>query len=57
VVSVHPGVTHEQIAENTGWSIRFADDVAQTQPPTDTELTVLRDLQARTARAHATGVR
>jgi glutaconate CoA-transferase subunit B len=57
VVSVHPGVTREQIAENTGWPIRFADDVAQTQPPTETELTVLRDLQARTARAHATGAR
>jgi glutaconate CoA-transferase subunit B len=55
VVSVHPGVTREQIAENTGWPIRFAEEVAQTQPPTETELTVLRDLQARTARAHVTG--
>jgi hypothetical protein len=27
--------------------------VATTPPPTETELTVLRDLQARTAKAHA----
>ncbi|HET9493694.1 MAG TPA: CoA-transferase, partial [Chloroflexia bacterium] len=57
VVSVHPGVNREQIAENTGWPIRFVDDVAQTPPPTATELTVLRDLQDRTARAHGTGAR
>jgi glutaconate CoA-transferase subunit B len=55
VVSVHPGVTREQIAENTGWPIRFAGEVAETPAPTEAELTVLRDLQTRTARAHATG--
>jgi glutaconate CoA-transferase, subunit B len=54
VVSVHQGVQHEQIAEATGWPIRFAEQVEQTPPPTDTELGVLRDLQARTARAHGT---
>jgi glutaconate CoA-transferase subunit B len=52
VVSVHSGATREQIAVNTGWPIRFADSVAQTPPPTPTELVVLRDLHARTARAH-----
>jgi glutaconate CoA-transferase subunit B len=52
VTSIHPGVTREQIQENTGWAIRFAADVAETSPPTAAELTVLRDLQARTARAH-----
>jgi glutaconate CoA-transferase subunit B len=55
VVSVHPGVTREQIAENTGWPIRFAGEVAQTPAPAEAELTVLRDLQTRTARAHGTG--
>ncbi|HEU5010962.1 MAG TPA: CoA-transferase subunit beta [Roseiflexaceae bacterium] len=52
VTSIHLGVTREQIQENTGWAIRFAADVAETPPPTAAELTVLRDLQARTARAH-----
>ncbi|MEJ2624903.1 MAG: CoA-transferase subunit beta [Pseudolabrys sp.] len=53
VVSIHPGVTREQIQENTGWQVKFAAQVAETPPPTDNELKVLRDLQARTARAHA----
>jgi glutaconate CoA-transferase subunit B len=52
VTSIHPGVTRAQIQENTGWKIRFAADVAATPPPTADELAVLRDLQARTARAH-----
>jgi glutaconate CoA-transferase, subunit B len=52
VMSIHHGVTRDRITENTAWPIRFAPDVAQTPPPTSTELQVLRDLQARTARAH-----
>ncbi len=52
VTSIHPGVTREQITENTGWPIRFAPDVAETPPPTPEELQVLRALHARTAAAH-----
>jgi glutaconate CoA-transferase subunit B len=32
--------------------VRFAATVAETPPPTAHELEVLRDLHARTARAH-----
>lgn len=53
VTSIHEGVTREQIGEATGWPIEFADEVATTSPPTDEELTVLRDLHERTDRAHA----
>ena len=53
VVSIHAGVTREQIQENTGWQVRFAAKVAETPPPTARELEVLRDLHARTDRAHA----
>jgi glutaconate CoA-transferase, subunit B len=53
VVSIHEGVTREQVSANTGWTLRFADTVARTPPPDETEIAVLRDLQARTARAHA----
>lgn len=53
VVSLHPGITHEQVTENTGWPIRFAAEVSETPAPTSGELTVLRDLHARTKRAHA----
>jgi glutaconate CoA-transferase subunit B len=55
VVSLHPGVTREQVAEKTGWAIQFADSLEETAPPTEDELDTLRDLQARTARAHGTG--
>ncbi len=52
VTSIYPGVTREQVQENTGWAIRFAADVAETPPPTADELAVLRNLQNRTARVH-----
>jgi glutaconate CoA-transferase subunit B len=55
VISLHPGVKRDQVAEQTGWPIRFADSLEQTPPPTEQELSTLRDLQARTARAHGTG--
>ncbi|UTW10128.1 CoA-transferase subunit beta [Marinobacterium rhizophilum] len=53
VTSIHPGVTREQIIENTGWAIRFADQVVETPAPNETELSALRALNERTARAHA----
>jgi glutaconate CoA-transferase, subunit B len=52
VTSIHPGVTRDQINDNTGWPVRYAANVAETKPPTVDELTVLRELHARTARAH-----
>jgi len=52
VTSMHPGVTCEEILDHTGWDVRFADQVEETAPPTAEDLGVLRDLHARTARAH-----
>jgi glutaconate CoA-transferase subunit B len=52
VTSIHPGVTREQIQENTGWTVRYAKNVAETKAPTAQELEILRELNARTARAH-----
>jgi glutaconate CoA-transferase, subunit B len=52
VVSIHPGVTREQIQENTGWPVRYAAKVGETPPPNAGELGTLRELNARTARAH-----
>jgi glutaconate CoA-transferase subunit B len=54
VTSIHPGITREKIAENTGWPVRYADEVEETPAPTEDELDVLRELHARTARAHGT---
>jgi glutaconate CoA-transferase subunit B len=53
IVLIHPGVTREQIAENTGWPVCYAAKVEETPAPTARELEALRDLQARTNRAHA----
>jgi glutaconate CoA-transferase, subunit B len=52
VVSLHPGVTREEVTKNCGWPIKFATSVAETPPPTAPELSLLRELHARTARAH-----
>jgi glutaconate CoA-transferase subunit B len=52
VVSMHPGVTRAQMQDTVGWTIRFADRVTETPPPTPQELAVLRDLKARTDAAH-----
>ena len=52
-LAFHPRVTREQIQDNTGWKVAFAAKVAETPPPTPRELEVLRDLHARTDRAHS----
>jgi glutaconate CoA-transferase, subunit B len=53
LTSLHPGVTAEKVVASTGWPLKVAPQIHTTEPPTETELTVLRDLYARTARAHA----
>ena len=50
--SIHPGVTREQIQDNTGWPVRYAGKVQETPEPTVEELAVLRDSGARTEKAH-----
>lgn len=52
VTSLHPGITRDQVRQKTGWEVRFADTVEETTPPTPAELEVLRELHARTQRAH-----
>ncbi|HUB78572.1 MAG TPA: CoA-transferase subunit beta [Bryobacteraceae bacterium] len=55
VTALHEGVMREQVAQNTGWGVRFANQVRETEPPSPLELHALRELNARTARAHAGG--
>lgn len=52
VMSLHPGVTRARVRESCGWPVRFAPTVEETPPPTERELTTLRDLKARTRAAH-----
>lgn len=44
LVSVHPGATVDEIADNTGFPLVVPDDVPETRPPTDTELRLIRDV-------------
>ena len=54
VVSIHAGITPEQIRAATGWPVLFAANVRQTPDPSALELDTLRALQQRTAVAHGT---
>ncbi len=40
--SYHPGTTIEQVQAQTGWPLRLAPDCAETVPPSDEELQVIR---------------
>jgi glutaconate CoA-transferase subunit B len=52
VMTLHPGVTAEAARAACGWPLQFSDALATTAAPSDLELRVLRDLQARTDAAH-----
>lgn len=52
LTSIHPGIAVAQVVAATGWPLKVAPRPAVTEPPSDHELAVLRDLLARTARAH-----
>ena len=43
LLSTHPGVTVEQVVENTGFELVIPDDVGQNEPPTAEELRILRE--------------
>jgi glutaconate CoA-transferase, subunit B len=45
LTALHPGVTVEQVRENTGWDLVVAERLATTDRPTTDELQVLRTLQ------------
>jgi glutaconate CoA-transferase subunit B len=45
LTAVHPGVTPADALAATGWTLRVAPALTTTEPPTDDELRVLRDLE------------
>ncbi|BCU80586.1 3-oxoadipate--succinyl-CoA transferase subunit B [Polycladomyces abyssicola] len=47
VDTIHPGISKEQIIENTGWDIQFSPDCSETPPPTEEELEVLRSIDPK----------
>jgi glutaconate CoA-transferase, subunit B len=48
LVSLHPGATVEQAKKATGWDLAVASGLGTTEPPTEEELGILRELRART---------
>ena len=44
---VHPGVTPAEVQAQTGWSLRLAPDLAETEPPGAGELAVIRRFDPR----------
>ncbi|MBA3448114.1 MAG: 3-oxoadipate--succinyl-CoA transferase subunit B [Pseudaminobacter sp.] len=44
VLALNPGVTRENVQDNTGFDLAFDDQVAITEPPADQELETLRQL-------------
>jgi glutaconate CoA-transferase subunit B len=53
LTALHEGVTVDEARRATGWRLRVADALHPLPPPSARELTVLRDLEARTRAAHA----
>jgi glutaconate CoA-transferase subunit B len=43
-LALNPGVTREQVQDNTGFKLEFGHDTGVTEPPTSHELSVLRML-------------
>ena len=52
LTKLHPGTSVEQVREATGWDLRVADELGVTDPPTEEELQILRDLRERTEAAN-----
>jgi glutaconate CoA-transferase, subunit B len=44
LASVHPGVSVEEVLANTAWTLRVADELVETLPPSDDELRIMREL-------------
>jgi glutaconate CoA-transferase subunit B len=47
---VHPGVEPDEARSATGWDLRIADDLRETEPPSDGELEALRALRTKGVR-------
>jgi glutaconate CoA-transferase subunit B len=47
LAAVHPGVEVDQVRAETGWELVVADGLTETEPPSNEELTALRQLVSR----------
>ncbi|MCU0683236.1 MAG: CoA-transferase subunit beta [Polyangiaceae bacterium] len=56
LTEIHPGVTVAQVVAQTGWPLRVDPALRLTAAPEPQELAALRELEARSARAHGRAV-
>ena len=47
LTQLHPGVQEDQVLKATAWDLQVAADLEHTPPPTDEELSALRELLSR----------
>jgi glutaconate CoA-transferase, subunit B len=47
LTQLHQGVETDQVREATGWDLKVAGELSHTPPPTDEELSALRELLGR----------
>jgi len=47
LTQVHDGVSVKRVRDATGWQLAIASEVAVTEPPTEAELSALRELTSR----------
>jgi glutaconate CoA-transferase, subunit B len=43
LAALHPGASVEQAKANTGWDLKIIEDLRNTEPPTESELHILRE--------------
>jgi glutaconate CoA-transferase subunit B len=53
VISLHPGVTLEQVRENTGFELAVIDNLGTTAEPTAEQLAIIAKLDPHNLRASA----
>ena len=51
LVSLHPGITVDQVVENTGFEICIPDNVPTTPAPTEEQLAVIREIDPQDLRS------
>jgi glutaconate CoA-transferase, subunit B len=45
LVALHPGVSVDDVRTATGWNLKVADDLRETEPPRPDEIEALRELE------------
>lgn len=44
LISIHPGISVDDVMENTGWNLKISNGLKETEPPSTSELNVIRKI-------------